>query len=354
MINMISHNKLTFDRKEEIAVKRTVRSGYWAGGNEVKKLEKLITNLTHRKYAINVSSGLSALRLSLLALGVKKKDEVIIPAYSCVAIVNAVLSCGATPVLADVIINNWNLDSVLVQNKISTNTKAIIAINTFGASADFLILNDTGIPVIEDCAHAIGQNNKCFFGKQALISITSFYATKLVGGGEGGSVMTDNKNIANFIRDYRDYTDKEPSGQRLNDKMSDIEASISICQVNRLNSMIKLRKNIAQYYNEKFSILHNKFPEFIIPTFEDRIWYRYVVCCKKVHANILIEKLRSYGIAACQPVENWINKRMSSGFVNAHFAYNHLVSLPIYPTLTNLERENVVRAVEKTLQKIFL
>jgi perosamine synthetase len=350
---MVPHNRLTFDKKEENAIRKIVRSGYWASGNEVKKLEKEIAKIAYRKYVVGVSSGLSALRLALLALGVSKNDEVIIPAYACVAIPNAVLSCGAVPVLSDINIVNWNIDANQIPLLRSSKTKAIIAVNTFGSSANFKELNDNEIPVIEDCAHALGEDSKGYiFGKQSIISISSFYATKLIGGGEGGAVMTDKKNIANFIIDYKDYTDKASSGLRLNDKMSNIDASISLCQAKRLNSMIKSRKEIAKYYNEEFLILKEQFPEFVIPVFENRIWYRYIVYCKQKSSHAFINEIRINGVKACRPVENWIENDRIVKYPKARFAYNHLVSLPIYPTLTKKEREVVVQAVRKSLKKL--
>lgn len=351
---MIPHNKLTFDKTEEIAVKKIVQSGYWAGGKEVEKLEEKITEITNRKYAIGVSSGLSALRLSLLSLEVGKNDEVIIPAYSCVAIPNAVLSCGAIPVPVDVIPDNWNLDFKNIQSKISSKTKAIIAVNTFGLNANVKKNNTFHIPVIEDCAHAIGKiDNDYVFGKQGVISIASFYATKLVGGGEGGAVMTDDKNIADFIYDYRDYTDKKPSGLRLNEKMSNIDASLSLCQLNRIKSMVKMRQEIADGYQEMFSKLQTEFSEFVLPAFEKRIWYRYVVYCKNIKAAKIISELQSNGVSAAMPVENWMNEKERIEYPNSSFACEHLVSLPIYPTLKKNDRKAVVKAVKKTLQKLY-
>src|SRR6476646_3229337 len=126
---MIPHNRLTYGKKEERAVQKVVRSGYWAGGKEVMKLEKKITTITNRKYAIGVSSGLSALRLALLGLKVHKDDEVIVPAYSCVAIPNSVLSLVAIPVPVDVINDKWNINGNNIHSKISPKTKAIIAVH---------------------------------------------------------------------------------------------------------------------------------------------------------------------------------------------------------------------------------
>ncbi len=351
---MIPHNRLTFDKKEEKAVIKVIKSGYWAGGKEVDRLERKIANITKRKYAIGVSSGLSALRLSLLALGINKNDEVIIPAYSCVAIPNAVLSCGAIPIPVDIIKNEWNIDFNQIKLKISSNTKAIICVNTFGLNSNIKQIQTLNIPIIEDCAHAIGEiENEYVFGKQSIIAIGSFYATKLVGGGEGGIVVTDDSNIANFIYDFRDYSDKLPSSQRLNEKMSNIDASLSLIQSKRLTSMVKKRQEIATYYNEMFSLIQFEFPELVIPQFIHRIWYRYIIYFRNINAFEAINQLKLYGVRAEIPIENWLDEKDKHEYPITSFANEHLVSLPIYPTLRKTEMMAVVEALKITIHKLF-
>ena len=351
---MIAHNKLTYNSAESMAVRRVIDSGYWAAGKEVNRLEEELKAITKRKYAFAVSSGLSAITLALLALKVKKGDEVIIPAYSCVAIINAVLFCKAKPVPVDVLIDNWNIDPDLILTKVTSRTKAIIVVNTFGVRANFNKIKLYGIPIIEDCAHAIGGGTKkSFFGKNGIISITSFYATKLIGGGEGGAVLTDDKNIAEFVNDYRDYTDKKPSGFRLNNKMSDIHASVSLCQLKRLNEIIVSRLNIASTYDQYFKEMKNKFPDFIKPKFENRIWYRYVIYIQGIKAKKIIQELEKKGINSAEPVEFWVSKNKKKEFPISNFAYEHLVSIPIFPTLRGsdiLKVINAIKSINKNLQ----
>ena len=350
---MIPHNRLTFDKKEETALIKIVRSGYWAAGKEVGKLEKSAVNIANRKYAVGVSSGLSAIRLSLIALGIKKNDEVIVPAYSCVALANAVLSCGAKPVPADVLPDDWNISPSSIGSKISPRTKAIIAVNTFGLPAKIEAIQKFKIPVIEDCAHGFGRVNKnLVLGKRGLISISSFYATKLIGGGEGGIILTDKKNLAETAIDYRDYTDKKPSGLRLNEKMSNIDAAISMTQLKKLGSFVESRSKIAKYYSTEFAKIQKRFPPVIFPSYELRIWYRYVFYCRELKAELIIKELRTHGVNASQPIENWLTEKQISKYPNAKFALNHLISLPIFPSLTVTERASVINTVQKTLLKL--
>jgi dTDP-4-amino-4,6-dideoxygalactose transaminase len=352
-MKIIQHNKLTFNKEEEVAVQKIVRSGYWAGGKALEMLEKKVAGITKRKYAIGVSSGLSALRLSLLALGVGKNDEVIIPAYCCVAIPNAVLACGAKPIAVDVIHNNWNIDPKKVAQAIGPKTKAIIAINTFGLPAQFKELTKLKIPIIEDCAHALGSTSDGFiFGNSGIISITSFYATKLIGGGEGGAIFTDDEKIAKFVEDYRDYTDKEPSGFRLNEKMSNIDAALSLSQLKRLNTFISRRQNTADLYESELKKIKHSFPNFNIPVNTSRIWYRYTIHLKNVVADKLIKELKSNGISSAKPVEFWLKSTDLKKHPNSAFASQFLVSIPIYPTLTKKEKLTVIQAINKSIKAL--
>jgi dTDP-4-amino-4,6-dideoxygalactose transaminase len=350
---LIPHNKLTFDDREVKAVTQIIKSGYWAGGNEVIKLENQICRETKRKYAFGVASGLSALRISLLSLGVDKNSEVIVPAYSCVAIANAVLACGAKPIAVDVIHDDWNIDPKKVAQAIGPKTKAIIAINTFGLPAQFKELTKLKIPIIEDCAHALGSTSDGFiFGNNGIISITSFYATKLIGGGEGGAIFTDDSKIAEFIEDYRDYTDKEPSGFRLNEKMSNIDAALSLSQLKKLNNFISRRQNIADLYESELKKLKELIPDFNIPINKNRIWYRYTVHLKNISSDKLIKELKSNGICSAKPVEFWLKNSDLKKHPNSAFASQYLVSIPIYPTITKKEKLTVIQAINKSIKAL--
>ena len=167
MIN-IPHNRLTFDAKETNAVLDVIESGHWACGEKVDQLETVLTQIFNRKYAVCVSTGFSALRLALLSLGIKSGDEVIIPAYCCVALVNAILASGGTPIPVDIMEGSWNINPYLVDKAINKKTRAIIAVHTFGYPAMIYDLCQMNIPVIEDCAHGFGiQINNKMLGSSA-------------------------------------------------------------------------------------------------------------------------------------------------------------------------------------------
>ena len=347
---MILHNQITFDHQEENAISAVIKSGCWTEGNIVKELEQELCAITERKYSIAVSSGLSALRIALLSLNIMQNDEVLIPAYSCVALANAVLSIGAIPIPVDINKTDFNLNVDKIKNAINSKTKAIIAVHTFGYIADIQSLIFFNIPIIEDCSHALGIRTKNgTVGNMGDIAICSFYATKLIGGGEGGAILTNNNTIANKAYDLKDYTDKKPSAIHLNDKMSNIHAAVSLSQLKKLSYFIERRKLLADNY---YRLLLNNNMQIIIPSQSDeRIWYRYTVVVDDVNADTIIEEMDEMQVSVRKPVELWLNGKERIKNPNACFVFEHLISLPLYPNLSEQSQEIIVSNLLKILQK---
>jgi perosamine synthetase len=344
----IPHNRLTFGEPECDAVLRSVRSGQWAQGPEVKALEAELAREGGVKHAVCVASGFAALRLAIGALGVQRGDKVVVPAYSCVALANAALSWGATPVPLDVNATDWNIEAKECSQEVARSSpRAIIAVNTFGAPARVKEIMSNEVPVVEDCAHGFGlQVDGQEFGSRTHVGVISFYATKLIGGGEGGAVLTNSADLAEFVRSTRDYGDQPADAHRMNDKMSDLEASLVRAQLKRLPEMIAAREAIAHRYLELLSgpMCGRVFrlPARTSP----RVWYRLAVEMLTTSSETVIADLLRFGIHAVSPVTDW---RPASGPAApvADRAYQRLVSLPLYPTITRQEQDSVARAFLK-------
>jgi len=269
----------------------------------------------------------------------------VVPAYCCVALINAVLSCGAIPVPIDVLKDEWTIDPSPVLRLAEDNeVSAAIAIHLFGLPARIEELGKE-IPVIEDCAHAFGMRiNGKPLGSRGKISILSFFSTKLISGGEGGAVLTNDEGMAKFVRNWRDYTDKEPNATRLNDKMTDIEAAIALCQLMRLNQTIALRQKKANLYHELLHGGEDRYGLFSLPDCgRDRIWYRYPVALKGVSLTKIIDLMKKKRVDTASPVEDWraVKEEEHS---NSNYAYKNIISLPLYPTLTEEEQIHVARS----------
>lgn len=350
----VPHNRLTFDHSEIDGVRSVLLSGRCSGGSKVLEFEKRLQNWASVKNAVCVGSGLGALRLSLAALGVNRGHHVIIPAYSCVALPNAVLANQAIPLLADIRKDTCNISPAEVSATIhSEKVKCIIAVNTFGYPADVDELLQFDIQIIEDWAHGFQLSSDGISPTKLNgdVAIQSFYATKLMGVGEGGVILTNSEDIAEFARSWRDYGDQPPNGTRLNDKMTDISAAIGISQLQKLPSLIRRRRELAAIYTEAFSAI-GWLGEFIrLPAnADDRVWYRYPLMLTRWNAAKIIGLMKDYGINAEEPVYNWHPSGIS-GKSNADQAFSRLISLPLFPALSQEEQRRVIDTVIDVCQQ---
>jgi perosamine synthetase len=345
----VPHNRLTFGEAEARAVADAVASGQWASGPRVQALERRLGRRAARAHAVGVASGLAALRLGLKALGVARGDEVIVPAYACVALANAVLALGASPILADVG-DDWNIDPRAVAAARTSRTRAVIVVNTFGTPADVMSLRGLGVPVIEDCAHGFGLAvADGVLGGRGDLAALSFHATKLLGAGEGGAIVTDRSDTADVVLAWRDYGDEPPDGTRLNDKLSDIHAAIALCQLDRLDEMIAAREERAQRYQARLAATAQRTGAFRLPARPaPRVWYRYAIELTDRTAAEVVNGMRRLGVGVDRPVTDW---RPAGGprCPTADRAYARVVSLPLYPTLRDDEQERVYEALEAVL-----
>lgn len=255
------------------AVRDPIMSGWLTQGPKVKQFEKSFSEKFKIKHSLAVSSCTSGLHLALAAIGVGPGDEVIIPAFTWVSTANAVLYCGATPVFTDVSVNNFNIDIDQIAKKITNKTKAIIPVHLFGLCADIdsiksIIPND--VKILEDAACAAGAMYK---GKHAGtlgdIASFSFHPRKSITTGEGGMVATQDSSYFELMDQMRNHGATVSEEERhhgskpyilpdfnllgFNYRMTDLQGSIGLVQLEKLNSLIEERSKWAQWYNEKLS-----------------------------------------------------------------------------------------------------
>ena len=337
----VPHNRISAYPEEADAVAATVLSGRWSSFEKVGELEGLLRARTERRHAICVDSGLSALRLSLLAHGVAAGDRVLVPAYSCVALANACLSVGADPVEVDVREGTWDIDGSSLKE--DERAKIAIAVDTFGVPAALEEFEERGITVVEDCAHALGVDvGERPLGNRSPVAVTSFHATKLIGVGEGGAVFTDDDEIAERVRWYRDYADKPADGRMLNCQMSNIEAALGVQRMHKLPDLLTERRSIAEEYLKAFATLAKE-GVIALPSRHNETWYRFALKLERVDADAAISGLRERGVEAARPVEDW--RRYPNESPVATLAYRRLLSLPIFPGLMDSEQSAVVQTV---------
>ncbi len=339
---MIPHNSPSWGEAEAKAAYDVVLSGRLAAGERVLAVEQEWARLTRSEDAAMVSSGVSALRLALIALGIGPGDEVIIPAYSCVALHNSVLSVGAKYVLADIYPDSLTIDWSSVVEKITDRTKAVIAVHLFGAKAK---LPNIGVPVVEDMAHGI-------FEQQGGLAISSFSPTKLIGSCYGG-IVSGKKSLIDKVRDWRDYGDKPPS-LRQNDLPNEISAAIALQQLKNIQETQALRTGPAIDCDH----IIQEWAVSVELCQRDNPWsYRYAV--KVNNAARVSEAMKAKGICAEQPVWDyrkrlpWNNQVVPDDWAhlpNTNIAFDQVLSLPIYAGITFAEQEQVVKVLGEVLR----
>ncbi len=345
-MDLIPHSKPTLGNKEIKVVSEVIASEHIAQDQTVSRFEQSVAQEIGVKGAVACSSGTAALHLTLLAMDIGAGDEVIFPSYVCSALLNAVRYVKATPVLAEADPRTHNIDPVDVKKRLGGNTKAIIVPHLFGQPADLTELTSFGIPVIEDCAQAVGARYKGrqvgAFGHAAILS---FYATKVMTTGEGGMVVSNSWDLLDRIRDLREYDHKEDLVVRYNYKMTDMQAAMGLCQLEQLPDFIRRRKKIARDYYTAFE----KFPAQLPLRDEGHIYYRYIIGLKE-DVKPKIGALEGKGIMCAMPVYMPIHRYLKlSGYPATEKIWKGSLSIPIYPSLTDEDISRVTHEVSKLL-----
>ena len=342
----IPHSRPSVAGSDIKAVSSVLESGQIAQGPSVDKFEKQFSDFIGKKETAATSSGTAALHLSLLTLGVKGGDEVIVPSFVCTAVLNAVLYTGATPVVADIDPGTYNISVDAVRGMITQKTKAVIVPHMFGCPAEIDQLSGLGIPLIEDCAQSVGAS---FKGKKAgsfgLVSVFSFYATKVLTTGEGGMVVSDSEDIIARVKELREYDQKKEYELRFNYKMTDIQAALGLSQLSLLEDLLDRRERIAlRYFNE-----FQGFP-FSLPIRKEgreHIYYRFVIKTSE-DASPFLEKLQQRKVMGRRPVFIPLHVCLGlEGFSRTMEAWKRTVSIPLFPSLTENEVEKIVAVVRE-------
>jgi perosamine synthetase len=348
-MQMIPHSRPTIDQDEIDAAVAVLQSGRLAQGEQVLKFEKDLASLIGAAGALAVSSGTAALHLSLLALEIGEGDEVVIPSFVCTALLNAIRYVCALPVLADIDRETFNIDLRDLKLRITRKTKAVIVPHMFGLPADMKEIVTLGVPVIEDCAQALGSNYKgAPAGSFGVLSVFSFYATKVICTGEGGMVTTNDRHLLDRMRDLRDYDEKENDRLRYNYKLTDLQAALGLAQLRKLPVLIGRRRDVARQYDEFFR--ERRLPVPACPPDRDHIYYRYVIRTKQ--AAELLAAGEEAGIAYRRPVFKPLHHYLGiTGYPQTEAAFRDTVSLPIYPSLHGEEIEAILRPVQSCLMR---
>ncbi|MEI9958769.1 MAG: DegT/DnrJ/EryC1/StrS family aminotransferase [Ferruginibacter sp.] len=347
---------------------RVLRSGMLIQGKEVEALEmnfKMYNNIQH---AVAASNGTATLHLALLALGIGKNDEVIIPAFSYIATANVVELAGATPVFVDIDIDTFNIDTAKIEQAITKKTKAIIPVHEFGLAADMApvikIAKAHKLYIIEDAACALGAtDNGQYTGTFGDAGSFSLHPRKAITSGEGGMLVTNNEMLAAKFRVLRNHGIEIVNGKMefveagFNYRMTDFQAALVNSQFKRMNAGLQYKQQFAEIYFKEITSSLVKLPA--VPAGKTHSWQTFhVVLDDAVNRDEIILKLKDAGVgtnygAQCMPYMQYYQQKYKLNcsllFPNALKAYKQGLALPLYEKLTGDDIKNISRIVNQIL-----
>jgi dTDP-4-amino-4,6-dideoxygalactose transaminase len=346
---VIRHSRPTIAPEDVEAVADVLRSGDLAQGERVEEFETAVARYLGRRGAVATSSGLSALHLALLVLDIGPGDAVLLPSYTCVALLHAVRSVDAVPQIVDIASGEYGIDPADVRRRLVPEARALIVPHMFGTPADLQPLTELGLPIIEDCAQALGASYRGRpAGSVGVLAVCSFYATKVITTGEGGLLLSDSDALLCRARALRDYNGRDADRLRFNYKMTDFQAALGLSQLRRLPSFVARRRALAARYTAALRHLPVALPA--AGPGRSHIFYRYVVGVDG--AARMAASLQERGIECKQPVPAPLHRRLGRhGFDRSDAAAATALSLPLYPSLSEEEVAAVVGAMTDVLER---
>ena len=372
MALVIPYGKQTIEKDDIQSVVDVLKSDYLTTGPKIAEFEKMVADYVGAKYAVAISNGTSALHAACFAAGIQPGDEVITTPLTFAASSNCVLYCGGTPVFADVDPKTYNIDPEDICRKITDKTKEIIAVHLAGQPCDMdeihKIAKEHDLLVIEDGAHALGSVYK---GKKVgtLSDMTtfSFHPVKPITTGEGGMIVTDNEEFYKKMVLFRSHgITRDENLMTRNDgpwfyqqldlgynyRITDIQCALGCSQMKKLDRFLARRKEIVARYNEAFADCENIVTPYQLPETESG-WHLYIVQVKNCDRREIFEALREHGIAVnVHYIPVYLHPYYQEhGYKDVHCrnaeeVYSHIISLPLYPTLTEEQQQYVIETLK--------
>ena len=356
---MIPINKPQTDEAEVQAVIEVMRKGpitnALGAGPKVLEFEKLFAEFAGVKHAVAVNTGTAALHAAIMALGVKRDDEVIVPSFSFVATAEAVVLAGGKPVFTDINPRTYTLSPTAVEKAITKKTKAIMPVDLYGFSADMKPLREIadkhGLCLVSDAAQAHGTT---YAGKPAGTfadaACWSLYASKNMTTGEGGVITTNNDRTNEILRMIRTHGEKTKYASEIlgsNYRMPELEAAICIVQMRKLPTFIAKRRQNAEQLTKILQTSDKIDLPFETET-QHHSWYLYTARLKQsteIQRNKLIEDLKAKGICAeayyVNPIHTmpfyYENYGATSSLPETEKASKQVFSLPVHPGVNKEE-----------------
>ena len=369
----IAFSRPFFGDAEAEAAAAAVRSGWVVGGPRLAEFEERFAALCHAKHAVGVSSWTTGAFLVLHAWGIGPGDEVIVPSLTFIATVNVIRHVGATPVFADVDVGTYNMDPADAADKVTSRTRAIMPVDQLGLPCDIDAFNALsrrhGLHVLDDAACAFGsRNNDRPVGSLAEVTVFSLHARKVITTGEGGMITTDDRSFAERLRRLRhqgmslsDFARHNAAPTTFesypeigyNFRITDIQSSIGLAQLDRLDDILARRRSAA----ERFQAVLSDNPVFAPPHVPPNLspnWQSYQVALRpgvSARRNNVMERLHAMGMPTRRGVmASHLEppyRSMGVTLPNTEMLAARTLLLPMHPALDALQQDRVLAALDE-------
>jgi perosamine synthetase len=372
MNDFISVNQPLFEGNEKKYLAECIDTGWISSdGPFVKRFEKEFSLRMGRKHGIAVTNGTAALDVAIEALGIGKGDEVILPTFTIISCILQIIRSGAIPVLIESDPETWNMDVNQIEAKITSRTKAIMVVHTYGLPVNMNTVLDIckkyDLKLIEDAAEQIGQ---CYKGRPCGsfgdISTVSFYANKHITAGEGGMILTNDDTLAMKCQELRNLcfqSDKRFIHEKLgwNLRMTNLQAAVGVAQLEQLDKFLEKKRWIGNVYNNLLSDLKEVQLPLKATDYADNIYWVYGLTLKnsvKFEASEIIKHLFKLKIGCRpffypmhqQPILKKLGFFQGEKYPIAEKLYQRGFYIPSGLALN----ENELKKVANTLKNIFL
>lgn len=357
----------TIKKDVDEALKGVIDAQNFILGKDVDALEKEIASYCGTKYAVGVASGTDAIQLALRSAGVVAGDEVITVPFTFIATAEAISNLGAIPVFVDIDPKTYNMDTALIEKKITKKTKAIVPVHLYGQCADMdrilEISKKHGLRVIEDCAQAIGATYKLKkAGSMGCAGAISFFPSKNLGGfGDGGMVATNDEALYKEVKLLRVHGSSIKyihSVLGYNSRLDNLQAAVLRVKLRSLDKWADARRSNADYFDKAFSKLSGIKVPFVAAS-NVHVYHQYVLMVNPAMRDKFIEFLGSKGIESrvyypiplhLQECYKFLGYK-NGGFPNSEKSALCTLALPVHPELNTSDKDSIVAAVTEFHKK---
>lgn len=372
----IPYGRQWIDEEDIQAVSEILKNDFITTGPQIKKFEEKVAKYVGAKYAVAFNSGTSALHGAYFALGLKKGDEIITSPITFVATSNAAIYLGGIPKFVDIDKDTYCIDINKIEEAITDKTKVIVPVSYAGYPVDIDKINQIAkkynLKVIEDAAHALGAiRNGIKVGSQADMTMFSFHPVKHITTGEGGMIVTNNKEYYEKMRIFRSHGTLTPDTFPKNTgawyyeqhylgynyRLTDIQAALGLSQLNKLENFLKRRNEIANIYYKELKDIHQlKLP---LNNVDRHAFHLFPILLKnEIIREKTYNKLREKNILVQVhyiPVHLQPYYKNNYGYKQGDFKvaedfYNRELSIPMYPKMTDEELSYVIKEIKNIIK----